>query len=293
VEGQESDAQSRVPAVQTNVASAGYFEVLGVRLLRGRTFTDHDDPRAAPIAVVTESMARRYWPNVDPIGRRVHFGGPQAKNPWITVVGVVNDLRTERPEDPPRPTMYRPLTQASGLSLAIVLKAAGDPYMLGLALGREVRAADPDQPTYGVRTLDYLVRTATASRRFTTQLLGGFAALALALAAVGIYGVMAFIVGQRTREIGIRMALGARPTSVVVLVLRQALLLAACGVVIGGIAASALSRVLSRMLFEVRPTDPLTYGTIAALLAVTAGLAAWWPAHKASAVDPIEALRAD
>jgi putative ABC transport system permease protein len=243
--------------------------------------------------VITDSMARRYWPGTDPVGRRLHFGGGQAKNPWITVIGVVNDVRTERVEDPPRPTMFRPLGQASGLSMSIVLRAAGDPKTLGLALAREVRDTDRDQPTYGVRPLDYLVSTALASRRFTTQLLGGFAALALVLAAVGIYGVMAFTVGQRTREIGIRMALGARPQSVIQLVLRQALMLAACGVVFGGAAAVLVSRLISKMLFEVRPTDPLTYVGIAALLALTAAVAAWRPAHKASAVDPIVALRAE
>jgi putative ABC transport system permease protein len=293
IEGQENDAPSRVPVIQSNVASAGYFEVLGIQLLRGRTFSDRDDQRAAPVAVITDSMARRYWPGMDPVGRRLHFGGAQSNAPWITVIGVVNDVRTERMEDQPRPTMFRPLTQASGLSMSIVLKAAGDPKTLGLALAREVREADRDQPTYGVRPLDYLVSTALASRRFTTQLLGGFAALALVLAAVGIYGLMAFIVGQRTREIGIRMALGARPQSVVQLVLRQALVLAAFGVVFGGAAAVLVSRVISKMLYEVRPTDPLTYVAIALLLALTAAVAAWRPAYKASAVDPIVALRAE
>jgi putative ABC transport system permease protein len=238
-------------------------------------------------------MAKRFWAGEDPVGRRVHFGGPQSKNPWITIVGVVNDLRTERIEEPPRPTLFRPLSQASNLSLSIVLKAAGDPKTIGAALAREVRAADPDQPTYGVRPLDYLVSTAMASRRFTTQLLGGFATLALVLAAVGIYGVMAFIVGQRTREIGIRMALGARPQSVIQLVLTEALILAACGVVFGGVAAVIVTKLLAKMLFEVRPTDPITYGSIAGLLALTAALAAWRPAHKASAVDPMIALRAE
>jgi putative ABC transport system permease protein len=266
---------------------------MGIRLLRGRTFTEQDDQRAPLVAVVTDAMARRYWPGEDPVGRRVHFGGPQSKNPWITIVGIVNDVRNERPEDPARPTMYRPLRQASNLSLSLVLKTSGDPRMLGYALAREVRAADPDQPTYGVRPLEYLVATAMASRRFTTQLLGGFAMLALVLAAVGIYGVMAFLVGQRTREIGIRMALGARPESVLRLVLQQALVLAAGGVVIGGVAAIIVTRLLSRMLFGVQPTDPLTYAGIAVLLAATAAVAAWLPAHRAAAVDPIVALRAE
>jgi ABC-type antimicrobial peptide transport system permease subunit len=209
----------------------------------------------------------------------------------MTVIGVVNDVRTERPEDLARPALYRSLRQVSGLSLALVLKTDGDPRLLGAALAKEVRTADPDQPTYGVRPLDYLVTTAMASRRFTTQLLSAFAVLALVLAGVGIAGVMAFVVGQRTREIGIRMALGARPESVIGLVLRQALVLAAGGALFGGAAAVMLNRLMSTMLFEVRPTDLSTYAAIAVLLALTAAIAAWWPARRAASVDPVEALR--
>ena len=293
IEGHELDAQSRVPAVQTNIASAGYFELIGVRLLRGRTFTEQDNDHAPLVAVVTQTMAARYWPGENPVGRRVHYGGAQAKSPWLTVVGVVNDIRTGTLEEPARPTLFRPLRQASSLSLSIVMKASGDPRTLGTALAREVRNADPDQPTYGVRPLTDLVSTSMAARRFTTQLLGGFAVLALILAAIGIYGVMAFIVGQRTREIGIRMALGARPQSVVALVLRHALALATGGVVVGGLAALGMSRLLSQMLFEVRPTDPLTYVAIAIVLAATAAVAAWWPARRAASVDPMVALRSE
>jgi putative ABC transport system permease protein len=293
IEGHELDAQGRVPAIQTNVASAGYFELIGARLVRGRTFTEQDHDRAAPVAIVTESMANRYWPGEDPIGRRVHFGGAQAKSPWMTVVGVVNDIRTGKLEEPARPTLFRPLRQASSLSLSIVMKSKGDPRTLGAALAREVRNADADQPTYGVRPLTELVSTSIAARRFTTQLLFGFAVLALILAAIGIYGVMAFLVGQRTREIGIRMALGARPESVVALVLGHALALAAGGVVFGGLAALLMGRLLAQMLYEVRPTDPLTYVAIAIVLAGTAAVAAWWPARRAAAVDPMVALRAE
>jgi len=293
IDGQESDATSRVPTVQTNVASAGYFELMKIRLQRGRTFTDGDDQRTQPVAVISASMARRYWPHEDPIGRRVHFGGPQSKSPWMTVVGVVDDVKGERIEDEPPPMLYRPLRQASNLLLSLVLKTEGDPRQVGAALAREVRAADPDQPTYGVKTMDDIVTAATASRRFATELLGIFAALALVLAAVGIYGVMAFLVGQRTREIGIRIALGAEPRAVVRLILAQALGLAAAGVIVGAIGAAALTRVLAGMLFEVGPTDPATYGGIAVLLAVTAGAAAWRPARRAAGVDPIVALRVE
>ena len=211
----------------------------------------------------------------------------------MTVVGVVNDVRTERLEDAPRPVLYRPMKQSTSLQLSLVLKTFADPQTLAAPLASEVRAVDPDQPTYGIRTMDEIVRYATASRRFSTQLLGAFAILALVLAAVGIYGVMAFMVGQRTREIGIRIALGANPWAVVRLVLGQALVLAGGGVVAGVLAAALVTRLLSGLLFEVRSTDPVTYTTIAMLLGTTAAMAAWRPARKAASVDPISALRAD
>ena len=292
-EGTEADDRSRVPTVQYSSATPRYFEVMGIRLLRGRTFGDQDEATGAPVAIVTESIARLSWPGQDPVGKRLHLGGPQAKNPWLTVVGVVDDMRTRRVEEDPRPTIYRPLKQRSGLSLSLALKTSGDPKLLGAALAAQVRAVDPDLPTFGAKTMEDMVATATASRRFSTQLLAAFAVLALGLAAVGIYGVMAFVVGQRTREIGIRIALGAHPGSVVRLVLRQALMLAACGVAAGAVAALLATRVLSGLLFQVRASDPLTYTLIAALLGGTAAVAAWRPARRAAAVDPITALRAD
>jgi predicted permease len=293
IEGHETDDRSRIPTAQQTTASAGYFELMGVRLLRGRTFTEQDDIKALPVVVITDALARRGWPGEDPVGRRVHFGGPQAKNPWMTVVGVVNDVRTERLEDAARPLLYRPMKQATSLQLSLALKTEANPQTLAVPLANEVRAVDPNQPTYGVRTMDEIVAYATASRRFSTQLLGAFAILALVLAAVGIYGVMAFMVGQRTREIGIRIALGANPRAVVRLVLGQALALAGGGVVAGVLAAALVTRLLAGLLFEVRSTDPVTYTTIALLLATTAAVAAWRPARKAASVDPISALRAD
>ena len=293
IDGQDSDTSSRVPTVQTNVATPGYFELMKIRLRGGRTFSDRDDQHAEPVAVISESMARRYWLASDPVGQRVHFGGPHARNPWMAIVGVVDDVKSERIEDEPRPMLYRPLRQVSNLALSLVLRTERDPGQIGRALAREVRAVDADQPTYGVTTMNDIVAAAAAPRRFATELLGVFAGLALILAAVGIYGVMAFVVGQRTREIGIRIALGAEPRTVVRLILAQALGLAAAGIVLGAAGAVVVTRVLSGLLFEIGTTDPATYVGIAALLAVTAGAAAWRPAHRAAGVDPVVALRAE
>src|SRR3954463_5489995 len=293
VEGSEAEDRSKIPTMKATLASANYFDTMGIRVVRGRKFSEQDDGNAEPVVIVTESLARRGWPNQDPIGRRIHFGGPQAKQPWMTVVGVVNDVPPERLEDKAKPMLYRPLRQASSLALSVVLKTSADPRTLGTALAAQVRAVDPDQPTYGIRTMDDLVRRATASRRFSTQLLGAFALLALVLAAVGIYGVMAFVVGQRTREIGIRIALGAHPSAVVRLVLREALVLAVLGIVVGSTAAIIVTRLLANLLYEVHSSDPVPYAVIAAVLATTAAAAAWRPARRAASVDPMLALRAE
>jgi putative ABC transport system permease protein len=292
-EGAESDDRSRVPTSQITMASPRYFEVMGIRLLRGRTFLDQDDAKGAPVVVVAESIARRSWPGQDPIGRRIHLGGPQSQSPWMTVVGVVGEVRTGRLEDSPRPTLYRPLKQASSLALSIVVKTDADPDRLATALGAQVRSVDPDLPTYGVQTMEQILAKAAAARRFSTQMLGAFAVLALLLAAVGIYGVMAFVVGQRTREMGIRIALGAHPRAVTRLMLREALALAVGGILIGAIAARVATRLLAGLLFEVPAHDPVTYTLIAVVLTATAALAAWRPARRAASVDPITALRAE
>ena len=293
VDGQDPAVTVELPAVQVNLASADYFRLMGIRLLRGRTFSEADEPKGAPVLIVNEQLARHYFGSVDPVGKRVHFGGPRSPNPWMTVVGVVADVLTDRLEQAPRPMLYRPLTQASSLSMAIAVHTTGDPRRLTEALARAVREADPDQPTHSVRTMEEVQAAATASRRFSMQLLGGFACLALLLAAIGIYGVMAYLVNQRTREIGIRMALGARPGSVVRLVVSYALRLAAAGVVLGIVGAALLTRLISGMLFDVSPTDPWTFAIITLMLLATALVATVTPARRAARVDPMVALRAD
>ncbi|HET7618515.1 MAG TPA: ABC transporter permease [Vicinamibacterales bacterium] len=293
VEGSEMQPGSRVPAVRLLIASPRYFEVMSIRVLRGRTFSNDDDADGAPVAIVTAATARQYWPGQDPVGRRFHFGGPNARAPWLTVIGVVDDARAERPEVPPSPTVYRSLRQVSGLSLSLVLETAADPAALAPAVARAVRASDPELPVFGVRSMKGIIEAATASRRFSTQLIGAFALLALLLAALGIYGVMSFAVAQRTREMGLRIALGARPGRMVASVLAQALLLAGIGIAAGLLAAVVFARLLSGLLFEIGPMDPPSYAAIVLILGVTAAAAAWRPAARAARVDPMVALRAD
>jgi predicted lysophospholipase L1 biosynthesis ABC-type transport system permease subunit len=238
-------------------------------------------------------MARRYFGEEEPIGRRVRFGAQNSTAPWMTIVGVVGNVLNERLELQPRPMLYRPMTQATNLSLALIVRTASDPARLAEPLSEAVRAADPDLPTFAVRTMEDVLTSAMASRRFSLELVSGFAILALLLAAIGIYGTTAYLVSQRTREIGIRVALGATPASVIRLIIAYALTLAGAGALAGLTAAGGLTRFMQGMLFGVSPTDPLTFGVITVLLVFTAVLAAVTPARRASRVDPLVALRAE
>ena len=296
VEGLDPAGTDQVPTVQANFASSEFFTVMRIPLLEGRVFGGEDDIRTAPVAIVNAEMARRFFKGTA-LGSRVKFGGPASTGPWMTVVGVVGNVRNEQIEGPPRPMLYRPLTQASGLSFAVAVRASGDTKRLNQPLSQGVRAADPDVPVFAVRTMGEVLAAATASRRFAMQLLGGFAALALLLAATGIYGVVSYVVSQRTREIGIRMALGARPFEVLRMIGVYGLALASAGIVIGGLAAFVLGRSLalssSGLLFEVSASDPVTFAAIAGVLVATGIAATLLPARRAARVDPMEALRTD
>jgi ABC-type antimicrobial peptide transport system permease subunit len=246
-----------------------------------------------PVAVISQEMARRYFTGTDPIGRRLRPGGPSSTAPWMTIVGVVGDVLSERLELEPRPMLYRPMTQATNLSLAVVVKASDDPARLADGISRAVRAADADLPTFAIRTMQDIEAAATASRCFSMQLLGAFALLALLLAAIGIYGMTAYLVSQRTREIGIRVALGATPHSVLRLIVGYALTLAGGGVVVGVLAALVVTPLMRGMLFNVSPADPASFLVIVSTLVATAVVAAFRPARRAARVDPMQALRAD
>jgi putative ABC transport system permease protein len=288
VEGQALPPE-QAPTVYAIIATPGYFAAMGLPLMSGRLFTDADDPKGPRYAVVNTTMARLLWPGADPLGRRfsVPFrGGPVA----FEVLGVVGDVRQSL-DRPPRPEFYRPHTQNPSGSMTIVVRTAADPEPLVAAIKSRVWQVDRTQPFYNVAILENQVADSVSQRRFQVLLLGAFSGLALALAAFGIYGVLSFLTAQRGREIGLRMALGAQPRDILALVLRQGMKPVAAGLGLGLLAALALSRFLSGMLYGVPPTDPFTFAAIAALMALVALAACATPARRATRLDPLAALR--
>jgi predicted permease len=263
-----------------------------IPVLKGRTFAAADG-LSGGVVVINEEAAKRLFPGQDPLMKRLYFGRPRPEARWMTVIGVVGNVLSDNLEVGARPMVYRPLMQASSLSMALAVRTSGDPAALAVPLSRAVRAVDPDQPMFAVRTMQEIQEAGTASRRFMIRLLAAFAMLALALAAIGIYGVMAYLVGQRRREIGIRIALGARRGEVVGMVVGRALKLAAIGLIVGGVASLATGELLTGLLFQIEPWDPWSFVTIAGVLALTATAAAASPAARAAQVDPATALRAE
>jgi putative ABC transport system permease protein len=251
---------------------------------------------------VSEAFARRFFGEVDPIGKRIAAGGrvqagagpaQAAGVNWITIIGVVRDVRTSGIEFEPAATIYRPVWQVSNLALTLTIRAGGDPAALGEAVRREVRAVDPNEPVFAVQTMNTVIAAALAQRRFTMMLLAFFALTALLLSAIGIYGVMAYFVSQRTHEFGIRMALGARRVDVIRLVLAQGVRLAAAGIVIGIAGAIGTAQALRALLYGVDARDPLTLAVLSGTLTAAALAACYIPARRAVQVDPMTALRHD
>ena len=274
------------------LVSPDFFQALRVPLRRGRVFTDQYGPATMPVAVVDDEMVRRYWPNEDPIGKRLAFGAPPGEpTRWITVVGVVGHTKHEGLDADARVQLYLPYRQAGANAMAIAVRTTGDPLAAASAVRAAVHAVDRDQPLSQVRSMAELLEASVGPRRLSMLLLGLFSAIALVLSAVGIYGVMSYSVAQRTREIGVRMALGAARTSVLGLVLRQGVVLTLAGVAAGVLASLALNRLLASQLYAVRATDPATFLIVAALLTGVATLACLLPALRATRVDPVVALR--
>jgi putative ABC transport system permease protein len=277
-------------------ASPAYFQTMGIALLRGRDFNDADAVGALPVAIVDENFARRFYPNEDPIGKRIKRGDPRSANPWKTIVGVARSVRNQRLDATSLPQAYFPVFQEANemYNLSFAVRASGgEPAALAQSVRAAVLAADRNQPIYDVKPLRQIVADSIALRRLALLLLSVFASVALALAAAGIYGVMAHAVEQRTHEIGVRMALGASAGDVVRLVVRQGLKLALCGVALGLAVALALTRLMEALLFGVSAADPLTFAGIALLLFVVAIAACWIPARRATKVDPMIALRCE
>ncbi len=294
-----SGEDSNPPRAQISGVSPDYFRVLGAPLVRGRFFSAGDDDQAPRVALIDEAMASRYWPNQDPVGQRIKFGRRGSNASWMTIAGVVGNIKTDGFDQPDQPHLYLAMLQNPNYAMAVYLRAdansASTAGLAGLAqaLRREVQAVDPDLPVFGERTMEDLVSASLAQRRFAVQVVGLFGALALLLSGIGIYGVMAWSVSQRTREIGIRLALGADAGAILRWILGQGMRLTLIGVMVGLVGAFALTRLLRGMLFGVGPTDPLTYACLAALLAAVALLACYIPARRAMKVDPMVALRSE
>ena len=274
------------------VASASYFAAMNIPLVRGRLFQQSDGPDSPHAALISESLARRYWPNEDALGKQIQFGNMDGDVRLLHVVGVVGDVRDESLDAEPRPMVYVNYVQRpeAASEFSIVLRGRGDAAALMKAMRGEARALDPEMPTK-FQTVRELVSASLDNRRFSMVILGVFAGSALALAMVGLYGVMAYITSERTHEIGIRMALGAQRFDVVRMILRQSFALALAGVSLGILASIGLTRLIGTMLYGVRATDVLTYAGVVGLLVVAAALASYIPARRAMRVDPMVALR--
>ncbi|MGH9935376.1 MAG: ABC transporter permease [Blastocatellia bacterium] len=285
--------RGQLPNTEMIPVSANYFETMGIRLLKGRVFTSADTADSAKVTVINETLARRIWPGEDPIGKRLKPGYPENQAPWHEVVGVVSDVKLNGVERATPLEAYLPLAQGPWPIFSVAVRTTGDPLPLAPAVARAIHSIDKDLPVFAIRSMDQLLGSSRSQRRLTLTLLGSFAALALLLAAVGIYGVISYSVRQRTHELGIRMALGAQRRDVLKLILTQGLKLALIGVAIGLLAAFALTRWMETLLFNVRPTDPLTFAAIAVVLLLLALLACWLPARRATKVDPMVALRVE
>ena len=290
IEGRPRPRPGDEPRAGYQVVTPGYFDTIGVRLIAGREFAPSDTREAPPVVMVNETLARQHWPSGDALGRRLWIGRSQS-GPPATVIGVVSDIRHLGPATPPRPEIYEVHSQRSFSFMAFVVRADGDPYALVPSIRAGIARLDPAQPISGVRTMEEHIERSLSRPRFMSVLTAAFGGLALLLSVVGIYGVMAYSVAQRTREIAIRAALGARRADVLRLVLSKALALALLGVAAGLATALALTRVLSGLLFGVTATDPLTYATVAALLIAVALLAGAVPAVRAARIDGARLLR--
>jgi predicted permease len=282
--------------VDQRTVGGDYFAAMEIPLVRGRFFTAADTARTPRVVVVDERMAEQLWPGPDPVGKRIRTGGFDITpdTPWMTVIGVTGKVRQYNLDgDEPRMAMYHWHGQRPSRALNVVIRTAGDPARSTGAVRDAIRSVDPDLPIYNVKTMQARLDESLARRRFAMTLLSLFAMLGFGLAAVGTYGVIAYLVNQGTREIGIRMALGATPERVALMVVRGGMTLAATGIAAGLAGALAMSRFMQGLLFGVDATDPATFGVIVGLLAAMTLAATYVPARRAARIDPLISLRSE
>ena len=295
-EGGPDVTPAQAPVVNYFAVTPGYFETMGMRIVRGRALSGYDTAKAQPAVVVNQSLADRFFPGQNPIGKRLEIGFATPPN-WREIVGVVADVRTagldqETPIQAYVSYYQDPTTLGLGPNpITVLARTSGDPGALGSAMKSAILAVDRSQPVYAMQPMTDIIGQSVAQRRFSLVLLAFFAASALFLAALGLYGVMSYVVTQRTSEIGIRMALGARPGQVLAFVEKQGLILVAAGIVLGAVGGSLLTRLMSSLLFHVSPSDPAALLVGAATLLVVSLAACYFPARRASKVDPLIALR--
>jgi putative ABC transport system permease protein len=291
IEGMAAPRPGEYPHPDVHIVSSGYLATLGVPLIRGRAFTDADDEKAARVGMINGLMARRFFPDGDSVGKRFMIGHPGDKNEWMTIVGVTGDTKLYGLANPARLEVYLPFRQTAASDMNLIVKSSVGDAALSSAIRDAVAAVDKDQPITMTTTMNQLVRDSVATRRITLVLLGLFSALALILAAIGIYGVISYSVAQRTQEIGIRTALGAQRGDLMRMILKQGLRTALLGVGIGLGAALVLAQLIKSMLFGVGAADPLTFVAVALALICVALTASYIPARRAMRVDPLVALK--
>jgi len=280
-----------VPDVRHEEMTPGYFRAIGLPLVQGRFFNESDQAKSQPVVIVNAALVHRYFPGEDPIGKRIKFSKPTEQDGWQSIIGVVGDGKQDSLRAEVEPEIYQSHLQRAQDNMTLVVRAVTDPQTLISAVREQIRALDPNLPIYDIKTMRAVVDESVARERFIALLLIVFAALALTLAAIGIYGVMSYSVAQRTQEIGIRLALGAQRRDVLKLIISQGATLTLIGISLGFAAALALTRFLSSLLFSVSATDPVTFAVIAALLMAVALLGCYLPARRATKVDPMVALR--
>jgi putative ABC transport system permease protein len=288
IEGQGPFSNGQRPEADYTTVTTDFFRTLQIPLLKGRQFTERDTKDAPGVIIINDILARRCWPNEDPIGKRFTVGFEKSPR---EIVGVVGSIKQTTLDAQARPAMYMPHLQSPNSGLTVIVRTTGEPLAIAAAVREQVRALDKDVPVSHVRTMEEVFGTSVAQPRFSMLMVGLFAALALVLAVVGIYGVMAYSVSRRAHEIGVRMALGARTSQVLKLVLKEGMTLTLVGIAIGLFGAFALTRVIATLLFGVSTRDPITFVGVSTFLAAVALVACYIPARRATKVDPLVALR--